>query len=244
MFSHRSDERVGAATYLGWFLLCFLAGNLNVGGFLALGKFVSHVTGFATLAGVSLEAGDWFEALGILTIPLFFLIGVMVSGYFTERRDGKEGIHRQIMFLVAFLMAIAVAIGGLGGFGAFASSGMLRHDYGLLALLCGACGLVNAAVTSSSGATVRTTHLTGMTTDLGLGLIRAEVRFDRSGRGDLGARSRERRANLFRIGKIISFTSGSAIGAFVYAKFEYWGFLLPMLLALGAGWVSTRTVDT
>ena len=52
MFHHRIHDKVGYKTYLDWFLLAFLGGHVNAGGYLACHRFVSHVTGFATLAGV------------------------------------------------------------------------------------------------------------------------------------------------------------------------------------------------
>ena len=60
----------------------------------------------------------------------------------------------------------------LGWFGEFGEPLRLKRDYLLLALLCTASGLQNAVVSSLSGSIIRTTHLTGTTTDLGIGLIR------------------------------------------------------------------------
>lgn len=178
MFQHRFNEPVSYKTYFDWFLLSFLAGNINTGGYLSSHRFVSHITGFATLAGISLEEGVWLESLGALTIPLFFLLGVMVSGFFTEKNRAKK-IHGEdyapVMGLAALLIGF-VAIGGTYNlFGAFGEAANIKYDFLLLACLCGACCLQNAAISSASGATIRTTHLTGITTDLGLGIIRSEV---------------------------------------------------------------------
>ena len=85
MFHHRFNDQVSYRTYFDWFLLSFLAGNINTGGYLSCQRFVSHITGFASLAGISAAEGFWIEALGAITIPLFFLLGVMVSGFLTEK---------------------------------------------------------------------------------------------------------------------------------------------------------------
>ncbi len=238
MFNHRLSEPASLKTHLDWFLLSFLAGSVNTGGFLACGRFVSHVTGFATLTGVSLESGHFVEALGILTIPGYFLAGSMVAGYLTERnRSDKNHEHRYapVMWLVAACLALATLGGALNLFGQFGAPEDLAHDYFLLALLCGACGLQNAAITSASGSTIRTTHLTGLTTDLGLGIIRAEVHYESAAN-----RQAERKANLLRAGTILSFMTGSLIGAMIFSRLHFTGFLMPTLIAVYAAVTATK----
>ena len=238
MFSHKLNEKASFKTYADWFVLSFLAGNINAGGFLACGRFVSHVTGFATLAGISLKDGNLLETIGILSIPGYFLVGVMTSGYLTEKHRAIDS-HGQKYVPVLWMVAVCMALAALGGvahfFGQFGEPANLAHDYFLLALLCGACGLQNAAITSASGSTVRTTHLTGLTTDLGLGIIRAEVHPSTPER-----RAQERRGNLLRLGTIGSFMIGSFVGALFYSQFHYLGFLLPMVIALYASFVASR----
>lgn len=238
MFNHKLNETASPKTYADWFLLAFLAGNINTGGFLSAGRFVSHVTGFATLTGISFAKGNFLEAIGLMSIPIYFLVGVMVSGYLTERRRSVD-VHSQkyapVMGIVAFLLGLAT-LGGAGNlFGGFGVPVNLGHDYFLLALLCGACGLQNAAITSASGSTVRTTHLTGLTTDLGLGIIRAEVHY-----ASKEGQAADRKSNLLRVGTIVSFFLGSLIGAFFYTHFQYLGFLLPMILAIYASFSAAR----
>ena len=239
MFNHKLNETATFKTYADWFLLAFLGGNINAGGFLAAGRFVSHVTGFATLTGVSFEKGNFLEAVGLMSIPGYFLAGVMVSGYCTEKRRAVD-IHGQkyapVMWVVAILLALVTVGGAANFFGGFGVAANLGPDYFLLALLCWACGLQNAAITSASGSTVRTTHLTGLTTDLGLGIIRAEVHY-----ASQEGRAADRKANLLRISTIISFFLGSLLGAFSYTRFHYLGFLLPMNLAIYAAFSAARS---
>lgn len=239
MFEHKFSEHVSHKTYFDWFILSFLAGNINAGGYLACNRFVSHVTGFATLSGISLEEGSWFEALGSIAIPLFFLIGVMVSGYLTEKKYANK-VHGQryapVMGLVALLLAFVAIGGSLNLFGQFGDVANMKHDFFLLAFLCGACGLQNAAISSASGATVRTTHLTGLTTDLGLGIVRAEIH----NLSDT-QRSIERRANWLRVATIGAFTLGSLVAAFIYSRFKYQGFFFPMVIAVYVGYVARKS---
>lgn len=238
MFEHKLNENVSWFTYFNWLLMSFLAGNINAGGYLACHRFVSHVTGFATLSGISFEKGDWFDFLGTLSIPLFFLIGVMISGYLTEKKysqkiDGEK--YSPVMGLVATLLGLVAVGGTLDLFGQFGDAANMKHDFFLLAFLCGACGLQNAAISSASGATLRTTHLTGLTTDLGLGLIRAEVHHLSETQ-----KKAERRANTLRILMILAFTTGSVVAAFIYNRYQYRGFYFPMLISVYFVFVAKR----
>lgn len=238
MFHHRFNDQVSYRTYFDWFLLSFLAGNINTGGYLSCQRFVSHITGFASLAGISAAEGFWIEALGAITIPLFFLLGVMVSGFLTEKQYATR-VHGEKYAPVMGLVSLLIGFVALGGtfdfFGTFGEPSNIKHDFLLLACLCGACGLQNAAISSASGATIRTTHLTGLTTDLGLGLIRAEVH-----KLSVADKKIERRSNFLRVATIFSFTLGSVIGALIYTQFKYQGFLFPMSLALYLSWMAKK----
>ena len=85
MFHHRVED-YEKTILLKWYVLSFLAGNVNAGGFLAVERFVTHVTGFATLFGIEIANGRLDQALGILSVPLFFLIGSTVSAYLIHHR--------------------------------------------------------------------------------------------------------------------------------------------------------------
>lgn len=204
---------------------------VNTGGYLACHRFVTHVTGFATLAGVDAAAGSWHDAVGILTVPVYFLFGVMVSAFLIDHQIqlGKRPRYVWVMFAVTVLLATAGIAGEFGWFGVFGSELELRKSYILLALLCGASGLQNAALTSATGATIRTTHLTGITTDLGIGLIRAA-----SLRGGDKRKSAEMKANWLRVGTVTSFMVGSGVGATMFIRTGYIGFMLPAGIALYA----------
>lgn len=214
---------------LKWMLLSVLSGSVNAGGFLAVQRFVTHVTGFATLFGVDLASGRVSEAFGILSVPVFFLLGAMISSYFIDRRyrQKKNPRYALVMGLVSGCLFFAAALGSLQVFGVFGQFVSLRQDYLLMALLCLASGLQNAAITSASGGVVRTSHLTGPTTDLGIGI--SLVLFPS---GDEGVDAPERKKLVLKAGAIFSFVVGSAIGAWLFLRFKYFGFLFPSALAL------------
>ncbi|WP_415063824.1 YoaK family protein [Bdellovibrio sp.] len=216
--SHYSHSNVAI-----WLSMAFQAGAINTGGYLSCHRFVSHVTGFGTLIGTEAASGKWIPALGMLTVPGFFIGGTMLSAYFVDRRiqTNQRPLYPVVMFLI-FVLTMAVTAGGnLGYFGEFGAP-IVNKDYLLLAALCLACGIQNATVTSAFGAIIRTTHLTGITTDLGIGLVRMIFHSHK-----IQPRTNEIRANWMRLGLIGSFILGSFASAYVYLHAQYWGFLIP-----------------
>lgn len=233
MFNHRFDQNVENSVVLHWFLLSLNGGFINAGGFLATGRFVSHVTGFATLFGVDLANQKVDVAIGILSVPLFFLLGAFVAGLLIDRpiHKNQRPHFDWVMTISAFALILAATGGESSKFGPFGETIGLQKSYLLLILLCLASGLQNAAITSSSGRSIRTTHLTGLTTDLGLGLSRL-ISFDFKDH----AKKNEIRANFLRVGSILSFIIGSALGAWIFMSIGFKGFLLPAAVALYAAW--------
>lgn len=233
MFRHHKGHLAEITPHvLGqWFLLSFMAGNINAGGFLACSRFVTHVTGFATLAGIDFAGGNIQAGIGMLAVPLFFLFGVMVSAYEIDRKlnEGAKPRYALVMGLVTLCLAAVTLAGHYRFFGVFGEASTLRRDFIFMALLCMASGLTNAAITTSTGAFVRVTHLTGVTTDLGIGVMRV-LAMDPN-HSDYRT---EKMANVYRAGNILSFTAGSFVGAILFLRIDYLGFALPALIALYA----------
>jgi uncharacterized membrane protein YoaK (UPF0700 family) len=202
------------------------AGVLNIGGFMACHRFVSHVTGFATFFGYELSEKDQARhAWGMLAVPLFFLLGAMLSGYLVDLRLKLHKKPRYyISFGVIFFLTLVVGIGGvLGYFGTFGEPLESSRDYTLLVFLCLICGIQNGTIATVSKSVIRTTHLTGITTDLGIGLVR--LLNQKSLTGEI---EDERNAVLMRIGIILFFGLGSVIGAFAFKEFGHAGFFIPV----------------
>lgn len=205
------------------------AGAINAGGFLACHRFVTHTTGFATYFGTEAAQGHFSIALGMLSVPLFFLIGSATSAYFVDRRlrQGKRPLYHWMFAVIALLMTFVALAGFANAFSPFGESYDHVEDYALVAILCFCSGLQNGTITSASGAVVRTTHLTGITTDLGIGLVRI------FGQSDCADRNNELRANWMRAGIILSYVVGSTLAAILFFQAEYLGFLGPALISTG-----------
>jgi uncharacterized membrane protein YoaK (UPF0700 family) len=211
-----------------WFLLAFQAGAVNAGGFVAAGRFVTHTTGFATHFAYDLASWKLTHALSMLTVPVFFLFGAMVSAYFVApQREDKNPNYRWPAFFIFLCLALAMILGELGLFGIYGEDDRARKDYLFMVLLCMASGLQNALISNANGMVVRTTHLTGVTTDLATGVMRL-LHLHKEDRH----RRHELLANFARLGIIVSFVVGSSVSALLFLRAEYWGFLLPVFTSL------------
>lgn len=208
--------------------MAFQSGAINAGGFLACHRFVTHTTGFSTFFGTEVAQGNFSAAWGMLSVPLFFLMGAMTSGFFVDRRLalGKRPRYDWMFSFICLVMVYVALAGEKGSFGIFGAPWMLSSDYTLMALLCLCSGIQNATITLASGAVIRTSHLTGITTDLGVGLVRAFG----SAQSDL-MRKNEIRGNWLRAGLILSFTFGSVVSAFLFFQIHYLGFFVPAFIS-------------
>ena len=210
-----------------WMLLAFQAGLLNIGGLMAVQSFVSHVTGFATLFSLEYESGNYAYAIGLLIIPGAFLLGSVVSGLMVDLRIKLHKDPRyHVVFGFMFFLTLAVTIGGFNNvFGEFGLPLSEFRGYVLVSLLCFICGVQNGTITLVSKSIVRTTHLTGVTTDLGIGIVRVLNRHRLKGIED------EWKANIMRAGIILFYTFGSAFGVGVFRTWKFRGFLAPCVIS-------------
>jgi uncharacterized membrane protein YoaK (UPF0700 family) len=230
MFRHKADEHAPSSAYARWFLVAGGAGFMNAAALVTLGNFVTHVTGFASLFGVHASHGDLKQALAALGVPLFFMAGAMLAGFLVVQREEK-GLppHYDVAMALAGLCALAPPLlsraGLSGGFGErldMQAGGSVLA----VALLCMSSGIQNAALSAASHRSVRVTHLTGLTTDLGLGLARLLG----------GGGGPERKATLVRLGTLGSFLAGSLAGAMAAGRFGFDSFAAPAAVCFYSAW--------
>ena len=212
-----------------WFILAFQAGAINVGGFLACHRFVSHITGFPTLLASELAAGDHSAAFNIMLVPIFFVLGSMLSAFFVDRKIERklEPRYSLVFSLICFLLAVVILFGQLGYFGVFGEALKFKRDYILMGILCATSGIQNAVISTASGYRVRTTHLTGIATDFGIGLVKLVTH-----RRNKIEFQNELQINYYRVGTIASFTAGGIVGAYAMYSFAYIGFIVPLTTAI------------
>lgn len=207
-----------------WSLLSFQSGFANLGGMLAVHHYVSHVTGFAGHIAINIHSQSYKNAFLLLAIPIAFLTGATYSAYFSDIKRLKNQTPRYdfVLFSIAMIYLLVTIAGYKNYFGFFGEDLINTRDYFLMMLLCFASGAQNALITTYSGAVVRTTHLTGLVTDLGIGLARVASQ---------NHHEHEKKSNLLRLEIIASFTIGGVIGVFCFHKVHFWGFIIPAIIS-------------
>lgn len=163
MFRHKGKRRTLSHNLRIASLLSFVAGMVNVAGFLAVQKLTTNVTGHFAFFVDEVFKLNPEAALHYFLFILFFFLGSFFSGLSIElmSRVSERRIY-QIPVIAESLILLAAALLG--------NTLVASHGNMLAYALLFAMGLQNSLVTSISSATVRTTHLTGLFTDLGIEL--------------------------------------------------------------------------
>lgn len=213
--------------------LAWVAGFVNVVALLTCGQVVSHMTGHATTLGSSIARSDWTLAALVVALLAAFFAGAFASGFVIE-------IGRQRSWASIYVLPAALEIALLALF----AVGVQQHDiatpehgtrlWWMTVVATLSMGVQNATITRISSGVVRTTHLTGIVTDLGHESAQLAIARWMFGRGigdaapDLHGPSFQR---LFLLASILgSFVFGSACGALMYLEYPHWSMLPPIAL--------------
>lgn len=155
----QSDLKLGS-------VLAFVAGATNAGGLLAVGQYTSHMTGIVSSVADNLVLGQLGLALSGLIALLSFIAGAMTTAWLVN-----WGMRQELRSAYGLPLVVEAAL--LLVFGLFGAAISLLHTLFLpltVVLLCFIMGLQNAVITKISKARIRTTHVTGLVTDLGIEL--------------------------------------------------------------------------
>ncbi|MGB2684695.1 MAG: YoaK family protein [Olleya sp.] len=205
MFRHQGKSRNLKHNLRIATVLSFVAGIVNVVGFLAFNQLTTNVTGhFALFINDVAEFKFWKGTIYFLYI-FSFLFGSFCSSFLIEKfRENKQLNVYVIPTLIEcfILISIGISINFL----------MILYPNIVICLLLFAMGLQNSFVTKISNAVVRTTHLTGLFTDLGIDLsMLLFPKYD--------AIRVKLKANIkLRIYIILFFFAGGLSGGFFYSK--------------------------
>ncbi len=163
MFRHKGKNRTLKHNLRIASLLSFVAGMVNVAGFLAVQQLTTNVTGhFAFFVEEIYRLNVWRGMVYFLFV-FFFLLGSFLSGLLMEFITRK---NERYVFLIPVLIETGILF-----FIALSGGYLITQDPNLIAyLLLLAMGFQNSLVTMISNSVVRTTHLTGLFTDLGIEL--------------------------------------------------------------------------
>lgn len=202
-------------------LLSLTAGSVNAEGFLGFSVLTTNVTGHAALFAEKVSLRDWRTSWVIALWMLLFLGGAFVSSLII----GIIGKNQRYSYVIPILLelGILITIATLGSYYKGSLTG--RQVYAGSLLL--AMGMQNALVSMISRSVVRTTHLTGTFTDLGIDLAQL-IRTRNDGRAALKSRI------TLKMVIILFFITGALSGAYVFRLLHFYSFYLPSFILLFA----------
>lgn len=207
------NSKLPAWVGLGAFMLSLAAGCMNAFTLVSLIALpVTHSTGTTSAFSIALAHGDFSQALYLLGLIIAFVLGAVSSGLLIRDYHLKLG-RRYGIALMSEAALVTIA------FVSYQDDPLVTHF-----LLAFAAGLQNAMATTYSGAVVRTTHVTGILTDLGIQAARAIT----------GQRVDRPRIFLF-IWIFVGFVTGSFFAAFFFPILGALVLLLVILLSGGTG---------
>lgn len=205
-------------------MLCFVAGAINAGGFLAVRHYTSHMTGIVSAMADNLALGAYQLVLPGVGALLSFLAGAACSAIMVNyaRRRRMHGEFAMPLLLEALLLL---------GFGVLGTR--LADIAGLFVpltvmLLCFIMGLQNALITKISKAEIRTTHITGIVTDIGIELGKMMYWNSSHEPGQHRVHANADRFVLL-VALVLAFFAGGVAGAF---GFQLMGYVATIPLAV------------
>ena len=195
---------------VGGFWLSSIAGAVNAIGLLGFKhQGVSHLTGTSTLFGLSLVNLDVAESTHLFFILVSFMFGAALSGAIIDGAVLRLGRR----YSVALLIEAALLLLAMFSLSRGSNSGHF--------LASAACGLQNGMVSTYSGTAIRTTHVSGLFTDLGT-MLGARLR---------GHPIDTRKALLFVV-LIVGFILGGSVGAYSYQHLQFTALAIPASAAV------------
>ena len=218
MFRHRGKSRTWIHNLKLASLLSFVAGIVNVTGFFAVQKLTTNVTGHFAFFADEVVKSNFSAAWVLVTYILSFFGGAFVSNTLVEilsRRRNSIRFAYAVPVTAEILILLSLAFLPL--------ETISRYPNLVASTLLFSMGLQNALVTYISNSVVRTTHLTGMFTDLGIEL--SQLFF---------FRKQEQRSRLIssielRFAIISFFFMGCIFGGYIYLYIGIRSLLLAVL---------------
>jgi uncharacterized membrane protein YoaK (UPF0700 family) len=205
-------------------LLAFVAGAVNAGGFLAVNRYTSHMTGIVSGVADDLVLGHYGMVVAGLLALLAFVSGSACTAVLTNwgRRRGLSSRYA----LPLLVEALALLVFGVLGANLHWAMDVVVPVTVLL--LCFIMGLQNAIITKVSRAQIRTTHLTGVLTDLGLELGRLMYWNRATPRGQAPVAADRQKLEI-HLTLVLTFFVGAVAGAWA---FKHLGYVATLPLAL------------
>lgn len=186
-------------------ILSFVAGIVNVVGFLSIHQLTTNVTGHFALFINDVANFKFWEGIVFLVYIFFFMLGSFSSSYFIEKFKRKTiNIFPNLVLFEAFsLIFVASTYNNINNYHVIAS------------ILLFTMGFQNSYVSKISNTLVRTTHLTGLFTDLGIDLSHLFFAEHIQNKPKLLASIK------LRVYIILFFFFGGLLGGFIFSELDF-----------------------
>ncbi len=205
MFRHQGKSRTLKHNLRIATVLSFVAGIVNVTGFLAFHQLTTNVTGHFALFISDVANFEFWKGTVYFLYIFSFLFGSFLSSFLIEKfRENKKGN--------VFILPTSIECAVLIGIAILSNVSDMQYPDVIVCLLLFAMGLQNSFVTKISNAVVRTTHLTGLFTDLGIEL--SQLFFPESHPN----RKKIKQTIKLRVYIICFFFLGGITGGFLYSN--------------------------
>ena len=216
------QHRTASTNRLLGALLAFNAGAINAGGFLVVGMYTSHMTGFASMLADNLVLGNITLVLGAAGTLLAFVAGAACTAVLVNWA-------RQNQLRSEYALPLLLEAGLLLVFGLLGATLNRQTPFAVpltVLVLAFTMGLQNALMSKISASQIRTTHMTGVITDMGIELGKLFYWNQGARPPELQVRANRIKLRLYAM-LLGAFMAGGVVGA---AGFKYLGFVwvLPM----------------
>jgi uncharacterized membrane protein YoaK (UPF0700 family) len=226
-------------------LTAFSAGMVNVASLLIFFAFTSNVTGHYAILAAEIVKGNLYQIAIVFAWIFLFFFGSFVSNFIVINFNQKNPYlahSAPIVLEIACLMTVGI-------YGQFFYQETLTETEVLLSLMLFAMGLQNGLTASISNFAVKTTHLTGTTTDLGILFSMFTQKAYRKNKELIG------KAKLL-LSIAVSYIVGAVISGFVYFYMDFKLFYVVSLflvvvifydfykLTVAKYWKSKKSSDT
>ena len=219
------DRTAESNRHLG-FVLAFVAGATNAGAFLAVKQYTSHMTGIVSSMADNLVLGDLGAALAGLGGLLSFLAGAATSAIMVNYSRRRQ-LHSEYALPLLLEAGLLLCFGLLGARLSAIEGFFIPVT---VMLLCFMMGLQNAVISKLSNAEIRTTHVTGVVTDIGIELGKFAYWNRSSPVGQPEVRANRARLRVL-VTLVVSFFAGGVLGALGFKSVGY-ALTIPLALML------------
>ena len=202
-------------------LLCLTAGFVNVTGFRAFMVLTTNVTGHVAVFAEQLAEGNFSSARTVGLWMLLFFLGAFSCSFWIHRSGKWSRFSYTLPIIIEMLILSGVGFIGSG------TTNVEQHVPFFAGSLLFAMGLQNAMVSMVSGAVVRTSHLTGMFTDLGIELSAITI-------AEREAKNQLRQKIILRLVIIGFFFLGGVLGGYLFTYPHFATFYIPCGVLIAA----------